>query len=239
MDESFKLPIELPIELDWNYPDKEKEDPAKRRSEIRARLRERYPYLNQQQIELVGVLDDAIDNAIPKVHLPRLAIKKFEGSLTCRGFFSAIKLPLLVYIATVSAAVAFVLINNPTVANLYPYIVTVVTFLSSTPVIKGRCDRYYEMASSLMGKAKQKVAPAVDNLEERATNIVSLARNKLDQFLASIRVELNQVKRAKAVLLEVNSNAQLIPDVSDLRAISIVPRWKYVLPLARQNRHSM
>eukprot|EP00550_Attheya_septentrionalis_P002395 CAMPEP_0198280172 /NCGR_PEP_ID=MMETSP1449-20131203/308_1 /TAXON_ID=420275 /ORGANISM="Attheya septentrionalis, Strain CCMP2084" /LENGTH=477 /DNA_ID=CAMNT_0043975455 /DNA_START=99 /DNA_END=1529 /DNA_ORIENTATION=- len=209
----FGVTFEKDDEKDIEVADAAEEE---RRYKVRKDIHSRYPFLNVQQVDLIGTLDDAIADQIPEIHLPRLRVDDTGQNVTCRSFLAALLVPLLLLITTVSAALSVIFFNNNLfVKTWYPYFVTAFTFLASAPAIKGKYNQYYHTIYGKIDSVKKRVEPQIDMMEKRANNVLRTARFKLNDFLAVTKTKFKEIKRAKKALEQVNTDIE-IPDVSDL-----------------------
>lgn len=234
-------PENLPtLEIDWENDDNDVDIEAsaaqlelfQRKVANRTRIHKEYPFLNEKQLEFVGTLDDAIDNAMPQVRLPKLRIVRQSSDnqeVTWSEYLSLLIAPCLIFMVTLPAAIAIavLLVDDDsdsniatTIQSLYPYLITLVTFLASVPVIRNRYYGYFEKISTGVDAAKERVDPAVDKLEGRLTGVVKEARRQLDTFLVTIKEKLKQLSQAKKtielVVTDSSDTLRMIPDVSDL-----------------------
>lgn len=188
-------PEDLPaLQLDWETDEQHEIDLAKetgkRRRGLRYEIERKYPFLNEKQVELVGTLDEAIDNSIPRVNLPRLKIDNLEKELSKNEFWGLLKLPAITFCLTVPFAAMVIVLENATLGKFYPFLVTMIAFCASVPSIVLRYNEYFDKITTGMDAGKKHVDPALDNLQQRVTNLVVLARKKLNQFLVNVKKEI-------------------------------------------------
>mmetsp|Transcript_7747 Transcript_7747/g.11442 ORF Transcript_7747/g.11442 Transcript_7747/m.11442 type:complete len:450 (+) Transcript_7747:124-1473(+) len=178
---------------------------------------EKYPQASEKEAELLGMLDDVIENAIPKFDPPLLAVESVsEGAAKdLPGLIAAIKIPAAVFVAAVLGALMFIALDNPIAIALYPYISTIMTFLGTLPALKAR---FSDTASLLLGQVDSTITTIkskIDAVGKTAEGYVDQVEDTIQMVLKPIKPKLDQASKMESMLQKIDPDID-IPDTKDL-----------------------
>jgi hypothetical protein len=123
--------------------------------------------------------------------------------------------PTITFVTTVAVTIA--LIYSNLIRLIYPYIITLVAFLASVPAMRTRFLKYYDVVKMGLEKAQSKVDPALNRLEQRATQSVVVTRTQLNNVLVNLKGRVKQLATAQEALQAMNvPQTNQILNLSDL-----------------------
>lgn len=133
---------------------------------------DKYPGLDDSFKELLCMIDDIIEDALPSVNLPRLPVESFKesGPTDLKGLLNSLKVPTMTLVLLVGASVAFIAMNNPLVDMLFPYIETILLFLSSVPQHKKRFNETFSLLLDKIESTSSNVIGAVDGVADKGVS---------------------------------------------------------------------
>jgi hypothetical protein len=168
-----------------------------------AKAQERYPEAaNKIEAEFLGRLDDAIDNAQPKIEIPRISPDQLQPSTEIddkAALFNAVKLPTMALAAMIAAAVVLMVVNNPLAKAIYPYFACVTTFMASVPDIRKRFLAAVVPVFDKFDSMKGTVEGRVEGVSAKGLKYLNVTEKSMNQAIAPIKDKLAFATKMEAV----------------------------------------
>jgi hypothetical protein len=175
---------------------------------IIAKAQERYPEAGTKlEAEFLGRLDDAIDNAEPKITVPRLSTKDLQPSTEIddqNALIKALKLPTAALAVTTATALIIIVAQSPVAKAIYPYYACILTFMSSIPDIRKRFVAAVKPVFDNLATMKKKVESRVDGLSAKGLKYLSITETAMKQAIAPIKDKLAFATKMQDMLQKID-----------------------------------
>lgn len=141
---------------------------------IKLSPQEKYPHVNKKEAELLGLLDDTMENAI-LTFVPPLLEEADEPvkSSSLKELFFSLKIPTMTFIGIVIGALGLILLENHIIQLLYPYFSAIAMFVGSIPT------------------QKQKFSDVFMCIEEKVGTTVTDIYGQIDAIAGEVRSSLS------------------------------------------------
>lgn len=168
------------------------------------KAQERYPEAGTAlEAEFLGRLDDAIDNAEPKIVIPRLSVKDLQPTSEMNDtmeLIKSLKLPTVAFAVTVTTALIIVVSNSPIAQALFPYYACILTFMSSIPDIRKRFLAGVKPVFDNISTLKKNVESRVDGVSTKGLRYLSITETAMNQAITPIKDKLAFATKAQDML---------------------------------------
>lgn len=198
---------------------------------------EKYPDVSEEEAELLGLLDDAIDKADDlDFTLPLLPVGSIAKGLPedIMGLIAALQIPLASFVSTLGIAAVFIAVNNPIVYAIYPYVACIINFLGAVPSLKKRFGISINIILSKIYTIGKQVDLEIDAVCDGALKVLTSIDSGIESVIAPIKEKLDQATKVEKMLQKINPDID-IPDATDIeeelseasdKIISVITRVK-------------
>ena len=182
---------------------------------------ERYPEAGSEvEAEFLGRLDDAIENAKPRISIPRLLLESASGDAAATSsvgvqdfvaFVKSLKLPTIAFAITLLSGLLLVIMhtNSDIGRAMYPYYACTLTFAASVPDIRKRFMDSTTPAFEKLKNVKEDIERKVDSVADKGLNYLTITEKAMNSALAPIKDKLALVTKFEAMLKKVNPDIDI------------------------------
>ncbi len=178
-------------------------------------LAKKYPEANHLERQFLSKLDHAINNAKPKVVLPKMKAADVGPPQSITDFIASIKYPTVALVVTVASAVSVAFMDSPIVIALFPYYSCILTFMSSIPATKGELDCKANAFFSKVEGNKKQAEKKLEGIAEIGLRYIGTARHSMETAIKPIKKTLDAATELETMLRKVDPTID-IPDTSDI-----------------------
>jgi hypothetical protein len=168
------------------------------------KAQERYPEAGTAiEAEFLGRLDDAIDNAEPKIVIPRVSVKDLQPKSEINDtmdFIKSLQLPTAALAVTITTALIIIVSNSPVAQAVFPYYACIVTYMSSIPEIRKRFLTAIQPIFDHMAVMKKKVERRVEGVSSKGLHYLSITETAMNQAIAPIKDKVAFATKAEDML---------------------------------------
>ncbi|KAL3908622.1 MAG: hypothetical protein SGARI_002974, partial [Bacillariaceae sp.] len=173
-----------------------------------AKAQEKYPEAGTEiEAEFLGRLDDAIDNAQPKIEIPRISPDQLQPSTEIddtAALFDAMKLPTMALVAMIATALLLALANSPFANAIYPYFACVTTFMASVPDIRKRFMAAVVPVFDKFDTMKKSIEGRVEGVSAKAFKYLNVTETSMNQAIAPIKNKVAFATKMETALRQVD-----------------------------------
>lgn len=180
-------------------------------------LQAKYPAANEKEAELLGMLDEVIENSTPELKPPLLQVESFkDGAPREIGeLIVALKIPAAAFVSCVAMAFVFIAMNNPLAYALYPYITCITIFLSTVPALRARFSESCKTILTKIDSTKAVVVGQIDGVANKGLGYVDTVENAINTILEPLKEKLDKASKVEKMLQKIDPDID-IPDTSDI-----------------------
>jgi hypothetical protein len=172
-----------------------------------AKAQAKYPEAGTKvEAEFLGRLDDAIDNAQPKIEIPRISPDQLRPSSEIKdskALLKALKLPTIALISLTTVALLLMVTDSPLAKMVYPYVTCVVMFMSSVPDIRKRFLGAVKPVLKTIETMKPMIESKVEGISAKGLKYLTVTESSMKKAIAPIKEKLVFATKLESALRQI------------------------------------